>query len=340
MIRRRREPLPRHRLAAAFEVFDAFPVLAQSRERLLALLRAEEPSKAGIVGAIESDIALTIRVMREANRDGGRVDTVVKAVDALSHDTIGRLAEDAPTFDFFAGPAERDRAPEYLRLHAIATQRAADRLAREVGYKHRDRLMVAALLHDIGKLVLASAYPSYPGGIYGDARTPEERVRCERHELVVDHALVGGALARRWGLPDAIATAIERHHSEQARGDAAFLRLADMLAHFAQGERIAPGVLQRMGASVGLGPLELRAVLCDLPYPDADGPRAVDVCPLTRRELQVLEHLAAGRSYIEIAAELELLTSTVRTHLASVYRKLGAVDRAQAVLIATRRGWL
>jgi DNA-binding CsgD family transcriptional regulator len=30
----------------------------------------------------------------------------------------------------------------------------------------------------------------------------------------------------------------------------------------------------------------------------------------------------------------------VRTHLASIYRKLDAVDRAQAVLIASKRGWL
>jgi len=331
---------PRHRLAEAFETFDAFPALSQSRDRLLGLLRADEPSKAAIVEAIESDVALTIGVMREANRGAGRIDDVVKAVDALAPETLVRIAEGAPTFDFFDGPAGRDRAPEHLRLHAIATQRAADRVAREVRYKHHDRLMVAALLHDIGKQVLAEAYPRYHEGFDGEARTPEERVRSERRELVVDHALVGGALARRWGLPDSIATAIERHHSEEARGDAAFVRLADLLAHFAQGDRVAPTALLRTGAAVGLGPAELRAVLRDLPYPDADGPRAVDPCPLTSREAQVLTHLASGSSYNDIAAKLELLTSTVRTHLASIYRKLGAVDRAQAVLIATRRGWL
>lgn len=118
------------------------------------------------------------------------------------------------------------------------------------------------------------------------------------------------------------------------------MRLADTLAHFAQGDRVAQGSLQRMATAAGLGPAELRAVMCDLPYPDADGPRSVDACPLSSREVQVLEHLATGRSYNEIAGELELLTSTVRTHLASIYRKLDVIDRAQAVLLATRRGWL
>ena len=57
-------------------------------------------------------------------------------------------------------------------------------------------------------------------------------------------------------------------------------------------------------------------------------------------ELEVLRRLAEGKVYKQIALELELSTSTVRTHLHNVYGKLGAVDRAQAVLIASERGWL
>ena len=54
----------------------------------------------------------------------------------------------------------------------------------------------------------------------------------------------------------------------------------------------------------------------------------------------MLKRLAEGKVYKQIAHELELSTSTVRTHLHNIYGKLGAVDRAQAVLIATERGWL
>ena len=338
--RRRRDATPRHRLAAAFEAFDDFPALSESRDRLRALIRAEDPPKAEIVAVVESDIALTVRVLREANLVGRRVESIVKAVDVLSPQALGAIANTTPIFDFFYRPDDWDPAPERMRLHAIATQRAADRIAREVGYEHRDRLMVTALLHDIGKLVLTDAYPMYPDEVIAGARTPEERARCERQALIVDHALVGGALARRWGFPDSIATGIERHHAEDAAGDAAFVRLADMLAHFAQGEPVVPQCLQRMAAAAGLGPLELRSVMHDLPFPDSDGPRAIDPCPLSAREAEVLGHLADGKSYRRIAEELDLLTSTVRTHLASIYRKLAAVDRAQAVLIATKRGWL
>ncbi len=47
---------------------------------------------------------------------------------------------------------------------------------------------------------------------------PEERLRRERRELGVDHALVGAVLVRRWGLPASIAAAVERHHSPEADG--------------------------------------------------------------------------------------------------------------------------
>lgn len=332
------------RLTAAFEALEAFPALAESRNRLMRLASAERVSPADIVATVETDIALVISVMRLANQiDGprqGRVDSIVAAVEVLSPESVQALARGARTFDFFERSTLWDSEPERSRLHAVATQRAADRLAQEAGYEHRDRLMVTTLLHDIGKLVLSHAYPGYPQQVHGEARTPEERLARERRELGVDHALVGGVLARRWGLPSAVASAIERHHSDDAQGEAAFVRLADMLAHYAQGDQISPNALLKTARSIGLGPAELRSVMYDLPYASSGRPRQIDPCPLSGRELEVLKRLAEGKVYKQIAVELSLSTSTVRTHLHNIYGKLGAVDRAQAVLIATERGWL
>ena len=332
------------RLTAAFEALEAFPALAESRDRLLRLVTADRVSTGDIVAAVESDVALVISVLRLANqvegRSRGRVESVVEAVDLLSPEAVQTLAIRARTFDFFERSSVWDAAPERFRLHGVATQRAADRLATEAGYEHRDRLMVTALLHDIGKLVLMHAYPGYPGQVHGNARTPEERIHRERRELGVDHALVGGVLARRWGLPKSVASAIERHHADDATGEAAFVRLADMLAHYSQGGSVSPTELLKCARTVGLGPTELRTVMYDLPYPTVGRSRSVDPCPLSSRELEVLKRLAEGKVYKQIAHELALSTSTVRTHLHNIYGKLGAVDRAQAVLHATEHGWL
>jgi HD-like signal output (HDOD) protein/DNA-binding CsgD family transcriptional regulator len=331
------------RLTMAFEALEAFPALAESRDRLLSVVSREHVATADVVSAVESDVALIIAVLRLANRaqEGrARVDTVVTAVEVLSSHTVQAVANRVRTFDFFERASVWDSAPERFRLHALATQHAADRIAAEVGYENRDRLTVTSLLHDVGKLVLLHAYPGYPSQVHRGARTPEERLHQERRELGVDHALVGGVLIRRWGLPGTLATPIERHHNPDAEGEAAFIRLADMLAHYEQGARVSPSEMLHTARSIGLGPEELRRVMYELPSPPSQRQRHVDPCPLSGRELGVLQRLAEGKVYKQIAHELTLSTSTVRTHLHNIYGKLGAVDRAQAVLIATERGWL
>jgi putative nucleotidyltransferase with HDIG domain len=297
-----------------------------------------------VVAAVESDVALVITVLRIAARTAGRkrrrVTSIPAAVEVLSPEGVEALASRATTFDFFERAPGWDLAPERFRLHAVATQAAADRLARELEYPERDELLCSALLHDIGKLVLIHAYPAYPEQVHGPARTPEARIHRERRELGVDHALVGGVLARRWGLPAPLAAAIERHHSDDAPDQAAMVRLADMLALYGHSQPVDPGSLLAAARAVGLGPTRLRAVMYELPQGAGGGKRSVDPCPLSTREVEVLKRLAEGKVYKQIAHELELSTSTVRTHLHNTYSKLGAVDRAQAVLIATERGWI
>ena len=213
--------------------------------------------------------------MRLANdvptRGVAKVENIVDAVRILSPEAVQQLAERVRTFDFFERSAVWDSMPDRFRLHALATRAAADLLASEIGYPDRDRLIVAALLHDVGKLVLMHAYPGYPDSVHRDARTPEERIQRERRELGVDHAVVGGVLARRWGLPKLIANSIERHHSDEIDGDAALVRLADILAHYAHGAAVSPADMLRVARSAGVGSGELRAVLYALPQASGVG---------------------------------------------------------------------
>jgi LuxR family maltose regulon positive regulatory protein len=60
--------------------------------------------------------------------------------------------------------------------------------------------------------------------------------------------------------------------------------------------------------------------------------------PLTGRELEVLQLLAAGRGNQEIAKELVVTLETVKKHVSHVFDKLGAVNRVQAVAHARELG--
>jgi putative nucleotidyltransferase with HDIG domain len=334
---------PGSRLADAFEAVERFPVLVESRERVIDAATGDQPRVADLVETVESDVSLTISVLRFANRSGlvaGGVAGIPDAVEVLKPSGVLAIAGTAPSFDFFESNGGWELKPERFRVHALATQRAADQIGRVVGWVERDELAVAALLHDVGRLVISRLHPGYKVYFDSISRTPEQRLRDERDQLGIDHTLVGGVLARRWNLPSRIAVAIERHHAEDADGLAAMVATADMIAHYSQGEAIAPERLHAAAEACGLNREAVRDLLYELPLPRQDASRISEPCPLSARELDVLRHLSEGMVYKQIAGEMHLSVSTIRTHLHNVYGKIGAVDRAQAVLLSRDRGWI
>lgn len=332
-----------HRLAAAFDAVNTLPALDETVERVRRLTAKQATSTGEIADLVESDTAVAIAVLRAANNGGGprgRVANIPDAVETLSPAGTSAVVGQLDTYELLQPASNWERVPERFRRHGVATRHAAERIADLADVPGRDELAAAALVHDVGQLVLSRLYPGY-GELVGDrSLTPEERTHRERRELGIDHTLVGGVLARRWGLPDVIAAAIERHHSDGATGLAAVVRLADLVVHQSQGDVVSGEAMARAAEGCGLDGERLRELVYEFPYARANRQRRGEPCPLSRREVDALRGLAGGKVYKEIAAEMGLSASTVRTHLHNVYRKIGAADRAQAVLVARERGWI
>ena len=81
--------------------------------------------------------------------------------------------------------------------------------------------------------------------------------------------------------------------------------------------------------------LDPRITPAALPRPNG---RTPGPSPLSRREIQVVQEIVAGRNVVAIAATLHLSPHTVRNHLKSAYRKLGVHSQTEVAIHALRRG--
>ncbi|WP_218952222.1 response regulator transcription factor [Amycolatopsis anabasis] len=123
---------------------------------------------------------------------------------------------------------------------------------------------------------------------------------------------------------------------------AALKTIDDVLAHFQVVGDLAREARTKLAAYQEQPPSEQRRAIRSEPVTSLlDGVNAGFLTPrpavrLTRRQQQVLELLVQGVSNRRIGRTLHITEQTVKAHLHMIYRKLGATDRTEAVVIALR----
>jgi putative nucleotidyltransferase with HDIG domain len=200
-------------LRAAIVELDVLPVAGPAYERALAAAsNPGRPALGEIVSAIESDVGLTVAVLRLAQGRGrAAISGVAMAVSQLGPDEIYAAIAGLPRLSF-PWQTSLEALLHRCAVHAQAVARSADRLSQMLRPFDRDDVVAAALLHDVGKLLLARIWPDFPGAT-PLRNTPEELVARERRELGYDHATLGALLMERWRLPSRLMRAVSAHHS-------------------------------------------------------------------------------------------------------------------------------
>jgi DNA-binding NarL/FixJ family response regulator len=131
------------------------------------------------------------------------------------------------------------------------------------------------------------------------------------------------------------------HHRSRPESEAAALvRLADMVAHHSQGNAVDREAMFRLAADWELPVQALRDIVFDQPPSIVGQRRRAERSPLSTRETEILTLVAEGRRDAEIASQLTLSVSTVRTHLHNIHSKLEVASRAQAVIRANEMAWI
>ena len=219
----------------------SLPSLPTVVMELLQTMGDENVSIDRLARGIGNDQALAARTLRVANSPfygmQGNIDTIAEAITVLGFVNVRSLVTAAGIAAAWPASEAAGLKPGDFWRHSLSAASCAATLAPHAKLR-ADRLFLAGLLHDIGRLVLVATHPA----VFAEILRRRKQEDClpidaERAVLGFGHARIGGALCRHWRIPESIADAVERHHrvnpgAPRAPADMAdVVHVADVLAH-------------------------------------------------------------------------------------------------------------
>jgi putative nucleotidyltransferase with HDIG domain len=207
---------------------------------LAAQLAGAEICITDIATVIERDAELCARVLQIAGSPvfgaDGPIQTIAEAAAHVGIDMVVGLALVSYAFALAGDRPPPDLAIAGRQRHALQVARAARRLASSP--EIAADAFIAGLVHDIGKIVIATAFPDAHAAIQRrHGETGQSPSEIERSVLGTSHGEIGAYLLGRWGLPLPVVDAVAHHHDIAAELTARPVLAALHAAHAA----VAPG---------------------------------------------------------------------------------------------------
>lgn len=222
---------------------DALPTLPHVYVELKQILQdADHSSVETVTEVIMQDPAVAAKILQVANSAyfGQRrsVGTINRAVVLLGLEMIENLVLSASVFQSFAAEDIEGLSHDDLWRHSMGCSLAARVIEqrRSPSRERLEKITLAGILHDLGKLIFLQAMRDPYAEVVGKAReTRAPVVNVEREILGIDHAAMGGYLANWWNLPSSVVDAIRWHHElGDSQEDPQFIstiHLADVMVH-------------------------------------------------------------------------------------------------------------
>lgn len=205
---------------------------------LLATIDQADTNIDALARKITQDQALTAKTLRLANSSfygmAHQVSTVAEAIAIVGFRTVRSLATTAALIGSLPDTTAGGFNFTPFWRHAIAAALCARELALLVQV-NPEHAYTAGLLHDIGRLVLATQFPAQYEAVMAYRSTQDcTLLAAEQAVLALDHAAVGQALTQHWKFPLAMQQAVSCHHSPTASDVDALplvILVAEALAH-------------------------------------------------------------------------------------------------------------
>lgn len=222
----------RDRIFRTISNVASLPTLPGVITKLNSLVENDKSSIDQMSQVIGSDQTLSARVLKLVNSPfygfPGRVSTVSHALILLGVNVVKGLTLSASIFELM------EKQAVGLWEHSLGTAVLGRYIAKELGHTDLDAISTAALLHDIGKVVLKVMFAEDFIQIQTLASTRDNTtLQIEQEILNTDHAEIGSWLAQAWNLPRKLIEPIAYHHcvekAKEQKTTASIVHLADVL---------------------------------------------------------------------------------------------------------------
>jgi HD-like signal output (HDOD) protein len=235
---------------------DNLPTLPTVFLNLMRLTRDPKTSIKEIAKVVESDPAISIKILRLINSAfyglPRKVDSVQQAIVMLGNNTLKNVIISLSIFKVMnEGPGGSGFDREAFWKHSITCGLIARHLSGRLEFRREEEGFIAGVIHDFGKVVLDKFFHEELSEVIQHAC--DEKITFFQAELEVlgtSHAEIGAYLAEYWQLPEKLVSVIAHHHALPLDAEfsdlIALVQLADMLAtkfqHEGSDEVIIPSI--------------------------------------------------------------------------------------------------
>ena len=194
---------------------DRLPVAPSAYTRIAAEMGSREPAVGRIAGIIAEDPALTAKVLQHINSAffslRSEITTVERAVAMLGMNQIMAIVMSAGLYGQSTGaPVDMVESIKQRSMKVAALTRVVSKVEGTTS-GDRDTAFLAGMLHDCGKLVMATNWPH----LYADIADSND-LALETQVIGANHPLIGAYLLASWKLPDTVVEAVAHHHRPSA----------------------------------------------------------------------------------------------------------------------------
>ena len=207
-------------LQAVVSRLQALPSLPSLFVEVTRELENSESSLPRIGRLVSEDMAMTAKILQLVNSAffglRCRISSPMQAVQLLGLDTLRALVLSTHVFTKFRTHTLEEPEISYLWKHSLAVASFAKHIAaaEKADRQLTDDCFTAGLLHDAGKLILASAMENKYNEVLEAVRKDGQKlIPAEMQILGCSHSEIAAYLLGLWGLPDAVIDGVAWHHA-------------------------------------------------------------------------------------------------------------------------------